>query len=552
MPLGGWQDMGKKGGSPWSEKGKGGFSPFGGQEGYSDGQSFDDYNGAISGGRYNEFHVSEFMRANPQMRGPGPQMDPHFPSPGDQLQGSFVDVQKHARVDGHAMWNEAAHDDFHDYVAEDTWEVVEPDGAFPVDADAPDTVFAAMREYGSDEALKPAPTSLDIINADVPDLVEYAMWASHSGDFNCAKQVNLQLRERWAAQRETFQARGLTFVEFNMPFQKAFRAWRDIADKRSTAVVRKLPERHWIHQPDLVPDGRPGERLRVMTWNILSDHLSDLFSYQFVMLSEHDGDFLHWNIRQEMIIDVIKDAEPDVACFQEVDFLHFDALSAALWQRVGLKALPLAPRKPNSRDGVCIFYKPARLTMVNDALCATMPEHPAIAQALFRLGSLPVLVSCAYVPGNYPSCSTASAKALFDCEVALDGPASAAGALADGEAFAHIVAGDLNGLMDGVRGEVLSRGYESAYPADTVTAHNDTYHWCGELDYIWAGSGAEKKSGKATTPPPKVLLQRILAPQSHERLTSVRSKEHPQTSMPSANWPSDHVSLVADFVLTTD
>ena len=30
-----------------------------------------------------------------------------------------------------------------------------------------------------------------------------------------------------------------------------------------------------------------------------------------------DGDFLHWNIRQEMIIDVIKDAEPDVACFQE-------------------------------------------------------------------------------------------------------------------------------------------------------------------------------------------------------------------------------------------
>jgi hypothetical protein len=450
---------------------------------------------------------------------------------------------------GKGIWNEAVCDDLHDYVAEDTWEVVEADSVFPVDADVPDTVFAAIREYGIDESLKPRPTSEEIRTVDVPDLVEYAHRALESSDFDCAKEVNLQLRERWAEQRDTFQARGLTFVEFNMPFQKAFRAWRDIADQRITADVRELPERRWIHQPD--PDGRAGERLRVMTWNMLSDHLSDLFSYQFVMLTENDGDFLHWNIRQELIIQGIAYADPDVACFQEVDFLHFDALTSALWQRAGLKALPLAPRKPSSRDGVCIFYKPSRLTLVRDALCATMPDHPAIAQALFRMGSMPVVVSCAYVPGNYPSCSSASAKALFDCEVALEGSEGTPGGLAEGESFVHVVAGDLNGLMDGVRGEVVARGYESAYPADTVTAHNDTYHWCGELDYIWVGRATSKKAEKATTPAPKIALQRFLAPQAHERLTPVRSKEHPQTSMPCANWPSDHVSLVADFVIST-
>ena len=46
---------------------------------------------------------------------------------------------------------------------------------------------------------------------------------------------------------------------------------------------------------------------------------------------------------------------------------------------------------------VCMFFRPARLTLVPAAAGTTIPGQPATAQALFRLGALPVLVTCAYV-----------------------------------------------------------------------------------------------------------------------------------------------------------
>jgi hypothetical protein len=118
--------------------------------------------------------------------------------------------------------------------------------------------------------------------------------------------------------------------------------------------------------------------------------------------------------------------------------------------------------------------------------------------------------------------------------------------LAPGESFVHFVAGDLNGLGSGARETLEDAGYHSAYPEGTVTAHNDAYHWCGELDFIWHGVCEGESNGNKV----KAVLQRILAPPVHERLTPTRSAAHPSSSLPGANWPSDHVSITAEYLLT--
>jgi len=112
---------------------------------------------------------------------------------------------------------------------------------------------------------------------------------------------------------------------------------------------------------------------------------------------------------------------------------------------------------------------------------------------------------------------------------------------------AYAIAGDLNGLAAGAKAVAESAGYRSAYEAAgdramqskgaVVTAHNDIYHWCGELDFL-------------------LYYERSMAPcgvvqiQKEERLVAERSKSHPAASLPNPHWPSDHVSLVADFRIT--
>lgn len=48
------------------------------------------------------------------------------------------------------------------------------------------------------------------------------------------------------------------------------------------------------------------QHLRVMTWNILSEHLNELFSFQFVELPEGYGDWLGWERREGMIVEEIR------------------------------------------------------------------------------------------------------------------------------------------------------------------------------------------------------------------------------------------------------
>jgi hypothetical protein len=108
----------------------------------------------------------------------------------------------------------------------------------------------------------------------------------------------------------------------------------------------------------------------------------------------------------------------------------------------------------------------------------------------------------------------------------------------------RLLVGDLNGCTPGARKAAIDAGLLSAYDASEdamanggpiVTAHNDEYHWCGELDFIWyMGESRWRVSGLAQIP-------------EEERLCATRTFAHPSTSLPCDHWPSDHISLIADF-----
>merc|ERR1712194_960914 len=104
-----------------------------------------------------------------------------------------------------------------------------------------------------------------------------------------------------------------------------------------------------------------------------------------------------------------------------------------------------------------------------------------------------------------------------------------------------IIAGDLNGVRE--TAEPYFAGMLSAYDhpnamvnnGPVITAHHDAFHTCGEIDKIYY-SGPFKRA-------------RILQIQDEERLSANPMFSHPKRSMPHSDWPSDHVSLCADFYI---
>jgi len=111
----------------------------------------------------------------------------------------------------------------------------------------------------------------------------------------------------------------------------------------------------------------------------------------------------------------------------------------------------------------------------------------------------------------------------------------------------RLLVGDLNGCTPEALKVAEQVGLRSAYSetdeamaagGPVVTAHNDEYHWCGELDFVWYvvdESAKWRACGVAQIP-------------AKERLCTTRTFSHPTESLPNVDWPSDHISLIVDFV----
>jgi len=377
------------------------------------------------------------------------------------------------------------------------------------------------------------------------------------------------MRSLWrAAQGRRSMRPGCSFNAFNAPYQRAFASIRSAV---GPAWPAPLPERRWVDIPDLGGAGAPGGiPLRVFTLNVLSEHLNNQFSFQFVALPPRGGDFLPWALRAPLLVQEVVRWRPQLVALQEVDDVLYGGLVQELARSAGLTALPFARRKLNPRgDGVCVLYDASALRLVPGSHAVRYLTHSfggvphpggVLAVAVFDL-----LVEGKAATGRRLVVGTAHVNPSPAGKEALEAgiePANGeeygtdAGVAAQllaglddasrshGGADVRLLLGDLNGVTESGSAAFSQARMDSAYAAageaaaedwrgSLVTAHNDIFHWGGELDVVLS-RGAQ--------------VHRVLQIPRHPRLLPApRSREHAATSLPMAGWPSDHMSLAADL-----
>jgi len=111
--------------------------------------------------------------------------------------------------------------------------------------------------------------------------------------------------------------------------------------------------------------------LTVMSFNVLAEYLSDLFSFQFVVVDAEtcNGDFLDWNARKSQVIGEVLRWTPQVLCLQELDRRHWPELEQELGQWGGYESSPYTARKGRNGtevlDGICTLYDPTKWRLVD-------------------------------------------------------------------------------------------------------------------------------------------------------------------------------------------
>ncbi|CAD7957133.1 unnamed protein product [Amoebophrya sp. A120] len=193
----------------------------------------------------------------------------------------------------------------------------------------------------------------------------------------------LNMRMLWDLYKRTFREdRNLSFSKFLDPYQKAYNMVKQYSEKLSPAVPGTLRARKWL--PCAVP-GSPSHRpvsamnlaemdatsnnstprkklmrrkdlLRVMSFNLLSQHLSDQFNFQFVVLEEGRGDCFSWPLRFQLIAQELERWEADIICLQEIDHNHVVELQDRM-KTCGYKVATSHRRTENSKDMLLVLYK---------------------------------------------------------------------------------------------------------------------------------------------------------------------------------------------------
>eukprot|EP00930_Biecheleria_cincta_P010173 TRINITY_DN11215_c0_g1_i1.p1 TRINITY_DN11215_c0_g1~~TRINITY_DN11215_c0_g1_i1.p1 ORF type:complete len:488 (+),score=66.33 TRINITY_DN11215_c0_g1_i1:149-1612(+) len=364
------------------------------------------------------------------------------------------------------------------------------------------------------------------------------------GDLQSAKTTFLKMRELWREAESRFKDRGLSFGKFNSRYQTAYNMLRRASEHEKPAQASKLIDRRYlrISNGELQEPGPPAaSELRVMSFNLLSEVLNDLFAYQFVALPPGAGDFLRWELRSKQIVAEVRRWQPSLLCLQEVDLDLATGLFRELKDHAGLESLDVVQRNERSKDGLGFLYNPKLLRVVEPVSVTFPGGQNAVLAVIFEVTSVGhpghgrrIGALTTHVAGRSPACTEDVMRTLV----------VRAEQLRQSGCDAIIIAGDLNGCDDTALNLAWSSGFHSAYQAagdvamasggPIVTAHNDEYHWCGELDFVLYDTMHLMPTGIAQIP-------------EEERLVPTRSASHPSRSLPHPQWPSDHISLVADF-----
>jgi len=348
------------------------------------------------------------------------------------------------------------------------------------------------------------------------------------------------------------------------------------------------PKRAWRMCEQLSPDDIARPLLRVMTFNVLAESYGTPEQYAYC-----PSWALGWEFRQKKILDEIAISNADVVCLQEVEGQKYLDFFHPTLQQAGYASI----FKPKSRartrenwtavDGCAIFFRLSKLRLLEEHLI----EYQSISLDRFRdlkgdrsafdrlmlkdnialvgLFEIPrpsptlVLIANTHIHWDPSNSDLKLMQVQFMLEelaktIASPSASVALAATAPGRKIALIVAGDFNAtpssgvyqlLRDGKVppnhpdfngsnfGRYTSEGLHhdfslrSAYAAINEPEYtNHSGDFTGVLDYLWYATDTVRVLQALDVVPLSDLLQL-------------------RTPLPNPHFPSDHVSLLADFQL---
>ena len=100
----------------------------------------------------------------------------------------------------------------------------------------------------------------------------------------------------------------------------------------------------------------------IMSYNILADELAK--NHQYLYENSMESEMLRWEKRHEKLIQEIQNYDCDILCLQEVQADHFVPYFEEILQNFGYQGI-YKKRTGDKKDGCAIFFKPENLTLVD-------------------------------------------------------------------------------------------------------------------------------------------------------------------------------------------
>jgi len=408
-------------------------------------------------------------------------------------------------------------------------------------------------------------------------LVTACLWARRMPD---AAKAFLKMRDLWLVEQHRWEERGLSFYDFNRPYQESFQELRRAVGIPFPDMVnalgsyREMVPCDALPQPPRLPCYKvPCGTLTVMSFNVLADYLSELFSFQFVVVDEHcQGDFLDWRARRAQVIGEVLRWQPQVLCLQELDRKHWSELEAELQHYGGYTNGPWVARKGRNgtevSDGLCTLWNPQ---LWRSVAFTTVPlEHREAGKLI--VGAISVTTLQMLGPhGNPEPLSLVVANAHVGWERDANWVESLVETVNEakkeqekrGITVGVVACGDFNGLFPTELSMLSEAKMHSSYGFSTkamasggaiVTCHNDQYHG-GRIPHQGDTSHDVQEGCEGGETDHIVFSESTLQPitllqiPEHERLTAVKPPigQHPKRSLPCPEYPSDHVSIMVEF-----
>ncbi|XP_022108070.1 nocturnin-like isoform X2 [Acanthaster planci] len=292
-------------------------------------------------------------------------------------------------------------------------------------------------------------------------------------------------------------------------------------------------------------EGRDNTSIRIMQWNVLADALSK-GADNFIKCPR---EALEWDTRRVSCLREILTYDPDVICLQEVD--HFHDFFKVQLERVGYKGVFKAkPDSPcldclsnNGPDGCAVFYKLEKFSLVN-SMCPVLEVKDGGSTWPTNQVAVLLRLKCKAVEDHHEKelvvgTTHLKAKASWHQLRHLQGLNLLEVLQQQAGGCPLILSGDFNAEpSENVYKafEASKMGLDSVYknlsedcnsePPYTTWKIRPSGEVCHTIDYMW-------------------YTQNQLCP---VKILELPLGEHlGKDRLPSHTYPSDHLSLVADF-----